>query len=387
MTKTDPEGSFPTPPLTEQTPMQTKETLQLSADQALAFEEMCRCLDDPTRKELILGGLAGTGKSTLLAMFVERYPNVLVLCPTGIAAHVQRKKGVRAQTIHSAIYRCIGQEKLKDKRPQPLFELGEVSLRAGDVVAIDEASMVNARMAEDLRSLGVRILWVGDHGQLEPVGEDPGIMTNPDIRLETVHRQALNSSITTLAHEVRNGKSFPMGWCDDQVVVGHLPTWNDLIDVAISQEYDQIVVGFNKPRHTLNAIYRMKLGRTKLVEVGDRIICLMNDRPRGLFNGMQFEVLAVHSIAKLEIRMDITDGDRVWENIGAFPGCFADHSPAECPRSLQQFDYAYAITCHKAQGSEWPSVIVVNNNATFWDLNRWRYTAVTRAKDRLLVAV
>lgn len=369
--------------------MTTTSDIILSPDQEVALETMQRWLSGgDNRRELAMGGLAGTGKTTLLSMLLRSDCVDAVLCPTGKAAHVLRRKGIRAETIHSAIYKFIGEDRTDEsRRPRPMFERGEPRLKAGDTVAVDESSMVNLAMANDLRAIGVRILWVGDHGQLEPVGQDPGIMARPDIRLETVHRQALESTITQLAHGVRVGESFPATWSDDQVVVGHLRGLGNVVDVALEHDYDQIIVGYNKVRHIINRITRQRAGYTHVVEEGDRVICLQNNRGYGLFNGMQFTVESVHRIDDVTAVVDISDGDRVWERVELFVGSFADVAPSDCPEHLLQFDYAYAITCHKSQGSEWPAVMVLNCDCPHWDMNRWRYTAVTRAKERLMVAL
>ena len=168
-----------------------------TADQQAAIEAIDEWASDPESREFTLGGLAGTGKTTMLAEILKTLP-CRVAAPTGKAAQNLRRKGIPAGTVHGLIYKYIGE----DENEKPVFD------DKGDAhafVAIDEASMVNAEMANDLRRHCGRILWVGDHGQLPPVGDDPGIMSDPDARLETICRQTDGSDIIRFAHHLRTG--------------------------------------------------------------------------------------------------------------------------------------------------------------------------------------
>jgi exodeoxyribonuclease-5 len=135
-----------------------------------------------------LGGLAGTGKSTIVSYLAGCLPGAVVACPTGKAAHVLRRKGVDAGTIHALIYHPFGNSK-----GQPTYRLKR--LLDAETIIIDEASMVDSKMYGDLCSFTKPILFVGDHGQLEPIGDNPHLMRNPDVRLEEIHRQEAGNPI------------------------------------------------------------------------------------------------------------------------------------------------------------------------------------------------
>jgi exodeoxyribonuclease-5 len=155
------------------------------------------------RRQQTIGGYAGTGKTVLVPKFVQAFPSFKVCAFTGKAAHVLKDRGVEATTIHSRIYNL-----LKDKDNKPLLKDGKPQfvrkshLDCGGFI-IDEASMIDAQLYRDLTSFGLPIIFLGDHGQLEPVGEDIYLMKNPDYRLEKVHRNA--GEIQRFSVHVRNG--------------------------------------------------------------------------------------------------------------------------------------------------------------------------------------
>src|SRR5574342_964575 len=152
---------------------------------------------------ITLGGFAGTGKTTIMSELRKaidaKYVNFMAL--TGKATLNMRKKlyasnVMKSQdectTIHKFMYSPIIDEKtgqIKEWRKSPK--------RTPDLIIIDEASMVNREIWNDLVSIGVPILAIGDHGQLPPIqkGDPFNLMENPQIRLEKIHRQAEDSPI------------------------------------------------------------------------------------------------------------------------------------------------------------------------------------------------
>ena len=354
-----------------------------------------------------LAGLAGTGKTTIISMLQKRLnlnnpPQFLA--PTGKAAQVMRNKGVtNAETIHSFIYQFLGLSRDNKKDTAvPIFENreGGVSTNAPFLV-VDEASMVNFWIYDDLMSHGIPTLFVGDHGQLPPVGGDPGIMREPGYALERIHRQAEGNPIIRLAHHVRDAGT-PYGFNkepgDDRVSSMRRGSFHRIAEYAIENEMDQIICGFNKNRTAINRCYREILKHEGILETGDKIICLKNDRRNGFFNGMMYRVDRIHSNNGKTITADLTDLDtgRVRTYVEIATGGFDREKPydielaienGEAEKGSQVFDYGYAITGHKSQGSQWPSVLVLWDQCKFWSMARWGYTAITRAQDRVRVAV
>jgi exodeoxyribonuclease-5 len=386
--------------------------MELSREQQRVFD----ALVESDEHVQTLGGYAGTGKTTLIIQLAEtlRYG---VAAYTGKAAHVLRLKGCPdAGTIHSLIYRpvdntlAIGKateylERLQKEnaRPEdigqavaalalarkPKFTLrDELTDQDGDEipgVIIDEASMVREDMYNDLLSFGVPLIFVGDHGQLPPVsdtcaagaglhGESFNLMAEPMYRLETIHRNA--GPIAYFAEHIRKGASpasYRQGAGIVQLANGRAP-----VELLLSAS--QVICPFNGSRCRFNRWIREAQGRRSLLEVGERIICLRNDKSARLFNGMHGTVTWVDRSRCL---MDFEDdGGGVHETVAFDPRQFGLEKYEHHRGGPHPFDYGYVVTCHKAQGSEWPHVLVLDQGWK-WEYTRWAYTAASRARERL----
>ena len=187
-------------PRTFTTPAGERLTLDPSQDRAV--DTILAALAQP-RSEATLAGAAGCGKSVLMAVVQAEWKgNVLLLAPTGKAVNrLAETTGETVTTIHSAVFRAV-EERESDGRQSALV-FGEPATPRGvsrrTLVIVDEASMVNERLAAVLRQVcflvGARILWVGDHEQLPPVeGRWGARLDQPTACLEQVHRQALESA-------------------------------------------------------------------------------------------------------------------------------------------------------------------------------------------------
>lgn len=371
-------------------------TIELTPDQAAAYSGLLRWAENEGG-ERVLAGLAGTGKTTLVSQLIGEWEaaDIQVLSPTGKAASVLRSKGIdQASTIHSWLYNYLGSFKCeKTGRDVPQFTEKGVN-GSGLLLIVDEASMVNASLANDLRKTGGDILWVGDHGQLEPVGANPRLMHYPDFKLETIVRQGADSGIVDLAHKVRrDGCGQVVGYSADDVLTAKLTSLPRLVDYCIANEVGVIICGYNKTRLGLNRIYRSRVqgsDASSPLLPGDRIVCLLNDYRYGVFNGECFTVAEILSEDCTAIVAHITDDAgtqrtvRVWRGgLGKDP---KEYEREGMPTGTTLFDYGWALTAHKSQGSEWESVAVV------WqpfgtDARRWGYTAITRAKKKLIIGL
>lgn len=349
-----------------------------SPDQLRAIDDICCWRDNWSYGDhpLTLGGYAGTGKTTLIAHLVNIWKGVAVGALAGKAANVLRSKGVPATTIHGLIYVPeVGDDgKTRYTKRQKLDGV--------ETIIIDEASMVDHWIHEDLLSFGLPILYVGDHGQLEPIGRNPQLMMTPKVRLEQIHRQAADNPILRLATAFREGRDVPY-WQDRQ---GRLK-------IARRNEFEQhlysgaqIICGYNKTRHRINKSIRERNGcDSQTPEPSERIIFLKNNKTLGLFNGQQATVrkqLHGNDYA-VELEVETDEGEVLCvpcltEQFGEDP--IQDHRD----QNVALADFAYCVTCHKMQGSESQSVVVLEEIARGWDQKRWRYTAVTRARERLI---
>lgn len=375
----------------------------LSDDQARALDAVFAWLDAPTSPFLTLGGYAGTGKSTLIGQIRANTRVRIAICAyTGKAAHVLRSKGLQAaRTIHSLIYQphevcsycdavlgegeaCTRYRQCHKAGTHTQYTL--VPALEFDLIIVDEASMVSNEIHEDLLSFGIPILYVGDHGQLEPIGANPRLMVDPILRLEQIHRQAEGSAILKFAHHVRqHGHPYETGPEARVVIAGKVP--------HSVHEYDVVLCGKNTTRVAVNELIRRKRKYTSKDNPqpfpipGERVVCLRNHREYGLFNGMMATVEAIRiddSVAHPEIDV-IDDEGKPHRGMSFIPEQFGNEEKMDnASRKRALFDFGYCITTHRAQGSEWGSVLVLEWIHPDWSKARWRYTAATRAKNELV---
>lgn len=343
----------------------------LSAEQQNVVRCIVRDIKKGDKQIISMGGFAGAGKTTCLAVMSEVLETFAVCAYTGKAANVLRKKGMSASTIHSLIYRPEswgGKVEFVLVPPHEFMHDGFI---------IDESSMVSQDIYNDLLSFEKPIIFVGDHGQLEPVGSDINVMADPMYRLETVHRNA--GEIAYFAEHIRKGKGARSFDGTDKVEIIN----PGAVDNEHLKGVDQIICAFNKFRVGTNRAVRDLLGYTdQLLVPGDRVMCLRNNKDALLFNGMQG---TVKSVDMEHYRMDFLWDDTLKENIWFDDSQFNMEKPDfEWGRDTPHpFDYAYCITAHKSQGDEWQKVMVYEQVCDKWDHKRWAYTAASRAKEKL----
>lgn len=321
------------------------------------------------RKTQTLGGYAGTGKTTVIQHLHQLLPDFAVCAYTGKASNVLRKKGIsNASTIHQLIYKPQ-----TDSKGNVHFVLAENICANG--VIVDEASMVSEEIYKDLASFDLPMIYVGDHGQLEPVGDKFNLMGNPNFRLETIHRNA--NEIAHFGQFIRSGYR-PSAW-------RHQPGAGKLVKFISREEalesildYDQAICAYNKTRVEINREARRRLGRTgDHPEIGDRIICLRNNHQLGIFNGMQGVIRDLSGRNKMRFaaegrEFDVFYDPKVW-NVERPEISFDKDAPTP-------FDYAWGVTAHKSQGDEWAKGLVLEQRSDLWEHPRWAYTAATRFK-------
>ena len=424
-------------------------TINLSDMQARAIAAIRDWYENRRGEQQIfrLFGYAGTGKTTITALAIDALGfepmtpgglgGVLFAAFTGKAALVMTRKGTPAQTIHSLIYRVseatpeeiarvtedlaslrrdlprmgpaerdfamtrIAQLELRlEDIHQPKFLINEQSiLRDADLLVLDEVSMVGADMAHDLLAFGKPILVLGDPGQLPPI-KGLGFFTEaaPDVMLTEVHRQAGDSAILRLATLAREGLPIPPGAHDDHV-------WKmSRHDVGPAQmlQGGQVICGTNATRRSLNTAMKRAagFGADYPTGSGEKIICLKNRHDLGLINGMFLtltdvrqdpgDAFAFSAMVETEDGLSIAGRQSFWR------GEYADHVAYDpergrrewqARRGLIETSWGYAITCHKAQGSQFPTVVVVDDGfgRSAADRSRWLYTAITRAEWGLVI--
>lgn len=373
---------------------QKHNNLTLSADQEAALEKMQdwyknRNPADPKQQVFYLAGWAGTGKTTVANLFsesLEKRTKVLYGSFTGKAALRMRQAGMgHARTLHSMIYKLEGVEKQR-----PVFKLDENSvLKRAHLLILDECSMVDKQLGEDVLSFGVPVLILGDQGQLPPV-KGTGFFTNrrPNAVLNEVHRQALDNPIIQLATDVRKGGAIKK-YVESQLVT--FPKKVETMEYILAA--DQVLCGRNNVRKNINNIIRANKGYTELYpEPGEKVICLRNNHRENLFNGMMGyaeDSAYEHGVVTLHF----VDDEDIDYTIECHPEGFEDDELLKgmdwrLKNQLNEFTFGYAITVHKSQGSQWDSVALVDDGMLIWDRaarTKWLYTAITRAAEKLVI--
>ncbi|YP_009966440.1 Dda-like helicase [Pseudomonas phage vB_PaeS_PAO1_Ab19] len=359
-----------------------------------------------------LFGYAGTGKTTLARHIAENVDGlVLFAAPTGKAAYVLKTKGCpNTSTIHQLIYtpKEKSQAKLKELQAKlvrekarnpvvaqnvrdleylidieqknlrrPSWNLNTDSLlKKAKLLIVDESSMVDESVGEDLLSFGVPILALGDPAQLPPVA-GAGFFTKQkaDFLLTDIHRQARDNPIIEMSRIVREGGTLNLGRYGDSEVVRGADFQRDWVFQA-----DQILVGKNDTRRAYNARIRELRGADRAYPLkGDKLVCLRNNHDSGLLNGSLWTVETALDTGDGFVSLEL-QGEESQRVASVAHGCLFHGQNPEWyeKKEADEFDYGYAMTVHKSQGSQWDDVLVIDE----WfrnDRKQWLYTALTRA--------
>ncbi len=373
--------------------------MQFSPQQDEALKAVSRWLKEGHRPIFRLFGYAGTGKTTLARHFAEHVDGQVQFAAfTGKAAQVLRSKGaINARTLHSLIYRPRGEEAVEDETTgktsiNPTFTLNRQSpVAKAALIVVDECSMVDEALGRDLMSFGTPILVLGDPAQLPPISGG-GFFTEhePDHLLTEIHRQARDNPIIRMAMDVREGRELSHGDLGAARVISRNEVDQDMVLAA-----DQVLVGTNRTRRRYNQRLRELKGfNASYPQAGDKLVCLRNDPAKGLLNGSLWKVMTssretVKPGINLLVSPEEDDPDRGVAKIKLLKAAFEDPDadiPWQQKKRFDDFDYGYALTVHKAQGSQWDEVVLFDESFAFKDTRqRWLYTAITRAAERLTV--
>jgi exodeoxyribonuclease V len=385
--------------------------ITLSSDQQIVLDGLLDWYDNQLNKQYItFGGYAGTGKTTLISFFrselykSEKDLKVAFCSFTGKATQVLKRKlhehkafykGDFIGTIHSLTYQAI----TNVSGAIVGWKLREQEKVEYDLIIVDEASMVDEKIWLDLLSFRIPVVAVGDHGQLPPINGSFNLMKTPTLRLEQIHRQAINNPIIRLSILAREKGLIPFGRFGTAVEkLAIEEAGSDIEDAFLSYNNDTLFLcGYNSSRVKINNAIRAALGyETTFPESGDRVICLRNNREKGIFNGMQGTIEKLEKLDatkyKAQILMDgdvygYYEGNISTEQFGSTT-TLNNINGAVRTKNLDLFDFGYALTVHKAQGSQSLKVVLFEERFKQQDEEMWRrwlYTAVTRAEEQLTI--
>jgi len=388
----------------------------------------------------VISGYAGTGKTTLLKVLAEENPFTFVLTPTGKAAvRVRQATGCRAMTIHRWQYEPKKDEKSGEYRFSPR-ESSTLEIPPNQTLIIDEASMIPHTVWEHLRffcqALALNIVLIGDGFQLAPVETDPSkkafSVFAPDfkadfkVNLTEVLRQALESPIIRISTLIRT----------ESDITGPLTQ----LDIVTEKRLDEALIEMqekkgvilchrNQTRHSTNAKVRQLRGLpSDEIQNDEPLLVMKNNYRLDIFNG---EVFPVTNLGKVKGPVPVVDRyknmsmfmhfreaafksdeggelpepanicvEEVFGSVGKIDTdaiakassflmreAYSDLDPALRPPHVHA-NFGYALTCHKAQGSEWGEAVVIMEDSVRLGTaegRRFLYTALTRARNRVRV--
>lgn len=365
-----------------------------------------------------IAGYAGTGKSTVIkfiiaALNLKPEDDVAYVSFTGKAASVLRHKGCpNATTAHKLLYYSKRLPNGKYKfSPRKSFE------RPYKLIIVDEISMLPIDLWELLLSHNVPVIACGDPFQIPPINPkaDNHVLDNPHVFLDEIMRQAQESEIVRLSMDIRNYKRIDYVKGNEVMIIPEEEAVSGVYDWA-----DQILCATNKKRTEINSYMRERQQRGLDPENGDKIIATKNQwntidltGSNALVNGTIGYLSDIHT-GTLELpywlnipNIPILSCNLLTEEDGVFDDLIVDYTNLkegkpfltpeqgyklyknELTRELEPIvlDYGYAITGHRAQGSEWKKVLVFEETFPFKkeEHARWLYTCCTRPSEKLVL--
>ena len=410
---------------------------ELTADQAEAAQLIEEWFVHLPAQIFVLCGYAGTGKTFLIDYIVKKLglvagESAAFVAPTGKAASVLVRAGTPATTVHSLIY-TLEEDIEVDENGEVVSErfLRFVKKEKidGDIrlIVVDETSMVSDEILRDLLSFGVKCLFCGDPAQLPPVGGSNTLLSMPCVTLREIVRQEENNPIIRLGAAVRRGEPLQYGDYGGGTRIIPRRMLNKELRRELFLSADQVIVGTNRTRALVNREIRSYLGIAETAQLpidGEKLVCTLNDWSKTLdrdgafhlVNGIIGKCYRVREgedgLGLLDFQPDFLN-EKTFDlpfDAGVFQtgryyhgygnkACFLENgmlvhennyavlraNKVKREDTVCRFEFAYAVTCHKAQGSEYDCVVVLDESGYFEEGRSWLYTAITRAKKRLVI--
>jgi ATP-dependent exoDNAse (exonuclease V) alpha subunit len=367
------------------------------------------------KRTYVIQGKPGVGKSFTMSILIKIFELIgyYVKCGTftGKASQVLRDKGVDSNTLHSLMYKPNIDENGK------IISWSKNDNIECDVLYIDEFSMISKDLIEDIIGYNKITIFFGDKNQLMPIGEESMYLENCiDKELNEIVRQERDNPIIKVLNDILEGVELQknMKLKTEQGLFATLDlNLNASTIEKLKYEYDIMICGTNKFRHMLNHQYRKHKGYKEYLCEGERIMILKNDKDNGIFNG---QVLTVKNIiGKPEMDeagftvVDINTDDGIYKiSINGLLNPefdFDDYLFKNKVHKLKEYtkpafvNYAYAITVHRSQGSEYTKVLVFSQDMK-WMLykqetkekgqemyKRALFTAISRTKNKCVVVM
>lgn len=378
----------------------------LTEQQKGAIDLVVTWFRNPHRRPYFnLFGYAGTGKTTIAMSAIAALglspSQVRFVAPTAKAAAVLMANGVPyATTLHALLYASLSNTYFDG---EPEFALLDASpaLRNIRLIAVDEGSMANTEIAQDLLRLGIPILVMADPGQLPPVkGIGWFVAQKADVLLTEIHRQAKDNPIIRASMAVRENPGVDLAKFADgkRLIVGsRQQIGEDRILAA-----DQMIAGYHTTRRCLNrlALRSLTLGADGVpITSGGLIVATRNAPHYGVQNSVCYRLATTPERRGRMIGVELEDPlgkrRRALVHTSAFEAYVAEErgflsdferEEVEAVRPVLA-DWGYCITVHKAQGSQYRVVAFIDDCFAIGQEARgpWVYTGLTRAQETLIM--
>ena len=382
------------------------------------LEEQNNIVYDPSQKEAItkslnnnltiITGGPGTGKTTIIKCIVKllldiykiNEQKIALLAPTGRAAKkLMETTGIPAHTIHK--YLCWDKE-------NNLFQVDEIHPNKEEYIIVDESSMIDTILLSSLLKgtlTSAKYIFVGDYYQLPSVSQGQVLKDMIDsevldvIKLNCLYRQTEGSYIINLAHEIKNKDlsekylektdDYNFIMCPDEQIQNSI---KNIVNIAIEKGYSekdiQILAPIYKTKNGIDNLNKMlqeiinKPSKNKteitsgetVFREGDKILQLVNDPDNFISNGDLGYIEKIIPASKSKSKKhEVTIN---------FDGTIVTYTP----KDFINITHGYAISIHKSQGGEFKLVIIPFTPSYKRMLyNKLVYTAVTRAKEKLIL--
>ena len=390
----------------------------LNNGQQQAISKACKWYKDKISQVFEITGPAGSGKTTIISEIVKQLglemgQEVIFIAFTGQASLVLRQKGLPAFTIHSTIYDLVMKPLVDDNGifqldnvgkviKVPRFELKqELENTNIKLMILDEASMVSEEIKQDLLSFNIPIIALGDLDQLPPVIGNPGFLINPDIRLTEIMRQNEGNPIIYLSELARNNENIPLGKYGPRCYVISKEELTDKIILLA----EGVICGKNRTRNDLNRYVREELLQYNdiIPQMNEKMICRKNNWNLSIddyfmVNGLQGIVKQPIDKSRMNsssFQMDFKPYfiDKFFSDIkvdlkylyDTYNGKAVNKNISSKFNNGNLMEYAYAITCHLSQGSQYESVLLLEEVLDSRTHKNWLYTGITRAQEFLIL--
>lgn len=359
-----------------------------------------------------------THNTTLVKTLIQSLPNInpetdVCYCAyTGKACQVLNKMGNKpTSTLHRLMFEY--RPKITGgfiRIPRPTIDY--------KIIVVDECSMLPQEFVDMLLSYPIFVIFLGDPFQIPPIEKDKGnyLLNNPHVFLSEIMRQDKDNDIIDLTMKIRNGEYIKPFNGINAKVFGKSELTTGMLEWA-----DIVICATNAKRNAINKKMRELKGFSGPPQCGEKVICLQNNWDRlsennmePLVNGLVGHIENVYTSFNpmpqfIRGNVDVIDtvvGNFISETGEEFGELTLDKKQFESGEETldwktkyklgkskykylipEQFAYGYAITAHRAQGSQWEKVLVIEENFPFENEThfRWLYTSCTRATQKLVV--